>query len=139
MDADDDPQDPDPAHCVREDTMTIREVRELLREVAYKGWNLEACENENFGYLVISFRAVDTDTGGWTTQRGRKWNLSRHMTRSEIIQTAFLAVMTAEEHEIRETFSYRGVPVFGPHLDVEALVEIHGRHDARATPARQTA
>ena len=111
--------------------MILSEIRSALREVRYKEWTLEVCSDESFGYLVVSFRAIDTDTGAWQTQRGRKWKLSPHMTRSEVIQTAFLAVMTAEEHEIRETFTYKGIPVFCPHLDVEALVEIHGRHDAR--------
>jgi hypothetical protein len=32
--------------------------------------------------------------------------------------------MTAEEHETREVFRYRGRAIFGPHLSVEALWEI---------------
>ena len=61
------------------------------------------------------------DDGGWT---GRKWFLSEHMTRSEVIQTVFLAVMTATEHEVRETFKYRGHAVYSPHFNVERLVSL---------------
>jgi hypothetical protein len=55
---------------------------------------------------------------------GRKWFLSNHMTRSEVVQTAFKAVLTAEEHEAREHFKYRGQSIFDPHYDVDKLVEL---------------
>jgi hypothetical protein len=55
---------------------------------------------------------------------GRKWFLSQHMTRSEIVQTAFKAVITAMEHEVREGFTFRGEPIYGPHWDVELLAEM---------------
>lgn len=54
-------------------------------------------------------------------QRGRKWFLSEHMTDSEVVQTALVAVLAATEHEAREDFRYRGAAIFGPHYDVEAL------------------
>lgn len=57
----------------------------------------------------------------WT---GRKWRLSPHMTRSEIVQTAFMACLAWEEHECREAFKYKGQAVFGPHFNVEALVRL---------------
>jgi len=59
--------------------------------------------------------------------KGRKWLLSQHMTDSEIVQTALLAVLVCEEHEARERFRYRGAAIFGPHQDVEDLV----RHPAK--------
>ena len=43
------------------------------------------------------------------------------MTKSEVIQTAFKAVLTAMEHEVREKFHYKGKPIFGPHYHVDAL------------------
>jgi hypothetical protein len=58
--------------------------------------------------------------------------LSTFMTKSELVQTAFKAVMTASEHEIRETFTYKGRRIFGPHFDVEALWSIAGKVDVRA-------
>ncbi len=53
---------------------------------------------------------------------GRKWRISQHMTKSEVVQTALKAVIAWWEHETREAFLYKNVAVFGPHLDVEALV-----------------
>lgn len=55
--------------------------------------------------------------------RGRKWYLSPHMTDSEIVSTAFKAFLTAEEHECRERFRYKGQRIFGPHMDVDTLAD----------------
>jgi hypothetical protein len=67
---------------------------------------------------------VDNMTGehmeGWN---GRWWRLSKHMTAGEIVQTVFKATMTALEHEAREMFLYKGVPVLDPHYDIDKLVE----------------
>lgn len=63
------------------------------------------------------------DTGGIKEQAGRKWRLSKHMTDSEIVQTAFLAVRTAQEHELREQFKYKGYAIFNPHFDLDHLVK----------------
>lgn len=93
-------------------------------------------------YLQLGFWEIDRDNPAAPPayQKSRKWMLSPHMTKSEVVQTAFKAVMTAEEHETREKFSYRGQPVFGPHFDLDQLVRICGlgHQDARvpiAVPA----
>jgi hypothetical protein len=56
------------------------------------------------------------------------------MTRSEVVQTALKAVLSAEEHEARERFLYKGKAVFGPHFDVDVLHSIYGKEalDVRA-------
>lgn len=86
-------------------------------------------------YLQVSFDAPCSKTGRTQRQRGRKWLLSEHMTDSEIVQTAFLAVLTAVEHEVRESFLFKNQPIFGPHFDVNALVEmaVMGNREARET------
>lgn len=61
---------------------------------------------------------------------GRKWMLSRHMTDGEIVQTAFLATLTAIEHEVREQFRYKGVAVMDPHYDIDKLVALRAQPDA---------
>ena len=38
---------------------------------------------------------------------GRRWRVEAQLPSSEIIQTAFLALMKAREHEVRELFKYR--------------------------------
>lgn len=75
-------------------------------------------------FLQIIYDEEDVDTGKVSEQKGRKWLLSEHMTTSEIVQTAFKAVMTSMEHRTREWFTYRGARVFCPHFDVEALAAV---------------
>lgn len=58
------------------------------------------------------------------TWSGRWWRLSPHMTDGEIVQTCWLAVMTALEHEARERFTYKAVSVFDPHFDIDRLVDL---------------
>jgi hypothetical protein len=55
------------------------------------------------------------------TQKGRKWRLSRRMTFSEFAQTVLKAILTFEEHEIRERFKVDGVRVFDPHQDLRMI------------------
>lgn len=54
--------------------------------------------------------------------KGRKWYVSSHATDAEVIATAFKAVVTAEEHETREKFLYKGKAIYGPHLSLDALL-----------------
>ena len=63
--------------------------------------------------------------------RGRKWNLSSHMTESEIVFTIWKAILTFTEHELREKFHYKGKRIFDPHIDVNALLTVCGQLDTR--------
>ena len=56
--------------------------------------------------------------------KGRKWFLSPHMTKSELVQTVFKAMLTYVEHEFRSGFTYKGRLIFGPHFNVDKLVEL---------------
>lgn len=49
---------------------------------------------------------------------GRKWFIEPTATRAEIVRTALKAALTWQEHEARESFTYRGKPVHGPHFDI---------------------
>jgi len=57
-------------------------------------------------------------------QRTRRWFISPEMRKSELVQTAFKCIMTSAEHRVREHFRYKGELVYGPHFDVEKLVEL---------------
>jgi hypothetical protein len=56
-----------------------------------------------------------SQTGQRTTQRGRKWYISRFMTEDEIFRTCLLAVRVFEEHEVYERFRVDGRRYLGPH------------------------
>lgn len=88
----------------------------------------------DFGYLQLSADRKCSDTGINWLVKGRKWLLSPHMVRSEVVSTIFKAVMTFEEHEIRERFLYKGKAIYGPHLDVEALLSVADQTESRKAP-----
>lgn len=103
----------------------------MAEDISFRDWRLLVRE-EPMGqgcYLQWEFDAPDSTKPELTMrptfhiQHGRKWRLSAHMTKSEFVQTALAAALMAVEHEAREEFHYRGHAVFGPHLDVDALVD----------------
>lgn len=120
--------------------MIDAEMREILADVTYTDragveWQiLFRTEDDGTPYLQLHFEDLrDRDF----VQVGRKWRLSRWMTRSEVVWTAFAAIHLAEEHELRENFRYRGAKIGGPHLDVDVLAEvarIRGNIDVRPDP-----
>lgn len=97
--------------------MNRSELDAIINDITYKDWSIYVDEKNTNWYLYVAFLA-DGDI-----QKGRKWYVSPHSTRSEVVQTALLAILTAEEHEARETFRYKGAKIFGPHIDVDFLVE----------------
>ena len=106
-------------------TAFVEVARCWLKRVHYKDWILSInWQGIHSIYMQGGFDAPNVETGQVEWTRTRKWLLSRHMTRSEVIQTAFKLVMTAEEHETRERFLYRGEAVFQPHYDIEDLVKL---------------
>jgi hypothetical protein len=114
---------------------SIVEFSQILAECTYKGWDFEVTEQSNGEtFLMLRWMGECADTGKLLPQSSRKWKLSPWMTKSEVVQTAFMAVMAAEEHETRECFKYKEQAVFGPHFDVDDLAELvrRGRKDVRA-------
>lgn len=108
--------------------LTVQQVQAILDQVhfmAYK-WQVHGSflPGDLNTYLQASFQARCARTGMLTTQDTRKWLLSRHMTKSEIVQTAFKCALTSIEHEAREQFTYQGQPIFGAHFNVDQLVEL---------------
>lgn len=119
--------------------MTAAFAKEILLAVAFPGYTFEVHGDfYTVTYLQATFMAPRTDLGGAPVeQKTRKWLLSAHMTRSELVQTAFKCALTSLEHEAREQFTYKGAPIFGPHFDVEGLVDYCGLRalDTREVPA----
>lgn len=100
--------------------MNLTEIQEVISDIQYKDWVFDVSVTGVPGLYCLQVRFTDNAIP-WT---GRKWYLSHRMTTSEIAQTALKAVLTAEEHEAREKFLYKGAAIFGPHLDVQALWDL---------------
>lgn len=52
---------------------------------------------------------------------GRKWRISHHACRGEVVQTALTAVLAWFEHEAREAFLWKGKAIFQPHSNLDAM------------------
>lgn len=83
-------------------------------------------EANGCGFRVCAFLPdVETGVVGW---QGGAWRTVRPDDEpSNIVRAVFAAFLAFVEHEAREGFLYRGARVFGPHIDVDALVEVAGR------------
>ena len=115
--------------------MTCNEVQSILDNIKYKDWTFYLGDDNGRMYLQIHFLEKDFSKGTskLTLQTGRKWMLSQHMVTSEIVRTAHKAIRTAVEYEVDEQFLYKGVPIYNPHTNVEALVEASESIEIRET------
>lgn len=103
--------------------LTPTEISDILAEISYKDWGIYY--NPEGQYIQIVFVGKDIYSQEEVLQRCRKWKVSLHMTKSEIVCTVWAAIQAAEKHEAAERFTYKGVRIFNPHVDVEALVTLH--------------
>jgi hypothetical protein len=100
-------------------------TQRLLGDVSYPGLDFEvASQDASVSVRVKNLDGVCTQTGKRMPWNGRWWRLSTHMTDSEIIATLFKAVITALEHEARESFTFKKVPVYDAHLSVHQLAQL---------------
>lgn len=113
--------------------MNSKLLDEILQSVTYPGytWCIEALGER--GWLVwASFMAPCSVHGGepikWTT---RKWYISKHACRSEVIGSLFKLVLTSLEHEARELFKVDGQAVYDPHVSIDALAAVCHMHEVR--------
>jgi hypothetical protein len=107
-------------------TLSAADLLNILAEVKYPSKEFVVLEEDDRLFLQAQYWERCVDTGALELQKTRKWVVSRYATKSEVIQTAFKAVLTSAEHQVREHFKYRGRAVFGPHFNVDQLWEIAG-------------
>jgi hypothetical protein len=120
--------------------MDINQMREFFeKNISYKNWELLIKEKNGVPYLQIQFVAPDNFFGIEERQYCRKWQLSEWMTKTELVRTAFLAVVQAERHELEENFLYKGQAIFNSHISADKLAELSALPDAtehRAEPVK---
>ena len=106
--------------------MTNEQLYKIIKQISYKNWLFNVERRKDCFVLQIRFLAEDTNYRGrieW--QHCRKWFISSHACRAEVVRTAWKAVLAAEEHEAAEHFFYRGQPIHSPHLDPDAQARIY--------------
>lgn len=121
---------------------TIETVQAIVDRITYpmRGFLVE--RNGNGMYVQVAYHERDVtdprgDAAPLLEQRGRKWIVSPFATDSEIFQTCLAAALASAEHQVREHFLVDGQAVYGPHMDVNALVGLLEGEDA--TDARKAA
>lgn len=108
------------------ESMTNEQLYKIIKQIKYKNWLFHIEKREDCFVLQIRFQAPDLNyTGEIKWQHCRKWFISSHACRAEVVRTAWKAVLAAEEHEAGENFLYRGQPIHSPHLDPDAMVRIY--------------
>lgn len=100
------------------------EIEEIVGSVECGDFEFMVRMDGDRPYLQVQCDDTCNNTGEPYRWHGRKWLLSPHMTKSEVVQTCLAAAQMAQEHELRENFKYRGEPIFRPHWDVDALVAL---------------
>lgn len=107
---------------------TLTTVEEIIWDVEYnERFPIFVAQEDNTIYLQVGIVGPDN----YKRQNkeklvyGRKWRVEPNLPTSEIIQTAFLALKTAREHEIRELFiidadEHKTTP-FNNHHDIPLL------------------
>lgn len=114
--------------------MTQEEILAVLDNVRFDAWIFQLQKRQDGFFLNVEFTNPNTHE----VWKGRKWYVSPYSTKSEVVQTAFKAVLTALEHEVREAFLYKKKPIFGPHYDVDALVHVCDQKDVRTEKPKST-
>lgn len=106
--------------------LTKLDIEAILGLISFRDWTCYLGEKNGVMYLQWQFMAPDTDTpnGEKSLQKGRKWQLSKHMTAQEIERTAFLACEQAVLHEMCEEYTFLGQQIRNPHIDPYRMAKL---------------
>lgn len=105
--------------------MTFDEIKKIVSLCKYRDWEFRVLEKGD-GFLVqLRFMAKDSASDDPTPklQSCRKWYVSSHSSKGEVVRTCWKAVEAAVMHEAQEDFTYRGKSIMNPHLDPDALID----------------
>ncbi len=103
--------------------LNLNEIVEIVSQITYKDWIFYVNEKNGVPYLQIQFYDICSISKKKEIQKCRKWQLSYHMVRSEVVRTAYKALLAAVEHEAAENFKYKGARIFNPHFDLDNMVD----------------
>lgn len=110
--------------CVsRRPGVTMVEVGDALERVRCRDYRFVTIPVRGGFFLQVETVVEDIKSGQPAGQRGRKWYLDSHSSIDDVIRTAFKAIATWEEHELRERFLVDGRAVFGPHSSILEAVQ----------------
>jgi len=109
---------------------TEKALREIVSNVSYLDWEIRLRHDGDRPYIQIFGHGPDPKAGMMDAHwSGRKWFISPHMCKNEVIRTAYKAIECAVAHEMNEYFLYKGVAIMTPHMDYEEIVDIMKDHN----------
>lgn len=89
---------------------TLASIEKLIQDIQFDAeYPIFVCEDKTGLYLQVGVIGYDNylsyeDQAHYKIVYGRKWRIEPQLPSSEVIQTAFLGLKKAREHEIRELF-----------------------------------
>lgn len=92
---------------------TLDSIEQVIADISFsEKYPLFACEDESGLYIMVGVIGKDNyknhlPDAPLKITYGRKWRVEPNLPSSEIIQTAFLAIKKAREHELRELLRLR--------------------------------
>jgi hypothetical protein len=111
-----------------EGQQTPESLRKVLEKLEYKpGFRFVAYGDtaQNL-HVQVQYKAPDNNKpnspADWRVG-ARKWPIPASYNEGQIYQTLLVALNAIEEHEIRETFLYKGQRIFNPHHDLDKLTK----------------
>lgn len=113
--------------------MDRKQLEEIIGNIRFMDRRFRILEKGDGFLLQVQYMEACTDTGALEVQSARKWYISSHATETEVVDTAFAAVMRSMRHVVHEHFLYKGVRTMDPHLSIKAraYAVTHGARDAR--------
>lgn len=103
----------------KQSTLTMGDINTMLAEIDYKQHRFMVDTTDGGFFIRTRCEEEDVRNGEITVQFGRRWFISENASRGDVVRTAFKAIMTWEEHEVREYFLYKGQRIFDPHFDLD--------------------
>jgi hypothetical protein len=101
--------------------MKIKDLNKILSKCQFNDWHFVTMEKGDGFLMQVQFIGKDAITGKVALQKCRKLYISSFACKGEIVRTAFKAVLAAVEHEVCETFKYKDVAIFNPHIDPDQM------------------
>jgi hypothetical protein len=109
--------------------LTYEDILNLIKEVKCRDIEFRLLRKGD-GFLVQATAmrpdasdAPDPSTGlrECKLQKGRKWYVSPHSARTEIVETLFSAAARFELHELKEDFRFKGQAIYNSHISADDL------------------
>lgn len=124
--------------CIPQHYLTYRHdlasVEQIVKEIRFDPhYPLFVCHREQQLYLQVGIVGDDNYPKPGKVNHtkivyGRKWRVEPQLPTSEIVQTAFLALVKAREHEVRERFRFslngRVTTPFNTHHDAPLMAQL---------------